>query len=764
MQAFGKSQGGKRREDQRFVTGTGRYVADIAPVGAAVGVFLRSPVAHGRITTLDVAAARAMPGVLGVFTARDLPGSLQGAIYAVKARDDTGRTGAAPARPVLASQSLRHVGEAVALIVAQTHAAAVAAMEAVILDIDELEPVLALSGAGPQIHPEAPGNLAFTWARGDGDAVARAFERAAHVTRIEVVQNRVTAASLEPRAAFAEWHDGRLHLCFNGQGVWTMKRELARMLDLSPEQVRVTNPDVGGGFGMKAMVYPEHFALSHAARALGCAVLWVSERGEAMVSDNGGRDLVSTAELAFDEEARILGYRVRTRANMGAHNSQFGQNIQSELFSKVLTGVYRIPCALLEVEGVYTNTTPVDAYRGAGRPEAITALERAMDMAARELGLSPFEIRRRNFLAPSEFPATTPMGVTYDIGDFEPVLARAALRADVDGFPARRAASADAGRLRGLGVSYYIEAILGEDSEAAAVEFAGERVQLLVGTQSNGQGHETVFAQYLADLTGLDPARIDVVQGDSDLIARGGGTGGSRSVTVQSLATHALALRMVEGFASFLSGELGAEFGFDEGIFSAPGSNTRLTLAEAVDLARARGRTDLLRHEARAKLPGRSFPNGCHICEVEIDPQTGALSLDRYLAVDDFGNLMHPVLAEGQVHGGVAQGFGQAVMENMVFDPSGQLLSGSFMDYAMPRAADLPVFGFENLPTPSPNNPLGMKGCGEAGTVAALAAISNAALDALWPCGVRRVDMPLTPLRIWQALADASARPRQTPD
>ena len=756
MQAFGKSQGGKRREDLRLITGQGRYLADIAPVGAVVGAFLRSPVAHGRIRALDVAPARDMPGVLAVLTAADLPASLQAPLYAVTAKDDLGRVGAAPPRPVLAREVLRHLGEPIALVVAETAAAAQAGVEAILLDVDDLPPALSLTGAGPDLHAQAPGNIAFRWARGDADAVEAAFAAAAHVTCVEVVQNRVTAASLEPRGAFAEWDGARLHLCFGGQGVWTMKRELARMLDLPPERVRVTNPDVGGGFGMKAMVYPEYFAIAQAARALGRAVLWLSTRNEAMLTDNGARDLVSVAELAFDDQARITGYRVRTRANLGAYNSQFGQNIQSELFSKVLTGVYRIPCALLSVEGVYTNTTPVDAYRGAGRPEAITALERAIDMAARELGLSPFDLRARNFLAPAEFPATTAMGITYDVGDFAPVMARAVEGADVAGFPARRAESARKGRLRGMGVSYYIEAILGEDAETAAVEFTQDGVLLLVGTQSNGQGHETVYAQYLADLTGLDADQITVIQGDSDRIARGGGTGGSRSVTVQSLATHATVVQMVAAFAGFLSDELAADVTFDDAIFSAPGTNHRLTLAEAVDLARARGRADLMRHEARARLPGRSFPNGCHICEVEVDPETGVLVMDRYLAVDDFGNLMHPALAEGQVHGGVAQGFGQAVMEDFRFDDTGQVITGSFMDYAMPRAADLPMFGFENLPTPSRNNPLGMKGCGEAGTVAALSAISNAALDAMWARGVRRVDMPLTPHRVWQMLQQAS--------
>ena len=411
------------------------------------------------------------------------------------------------------------------------------------------------------------------------------------------------------------------------------------------------------------------------------------------------------------------------------------------------------------MQGLYSHTTPVDAYRGAGRPEAITLLERAMDSAARDLGVSPFDLRRRNFIAPDRFPYTTPGRMTYDVGDFARVLSRAEGLGDVSGFAARRKASESGGMLRGLGLCYYIESILGDDTEGATVEFADDGdVRLYVGTQSNGQGHETVYAQYLADLTGVPFERIAVIQGDSDRIATGGGTGGSRSVTVQSVATLGTVEQMVAAFAAFLESEgEPAPVTFEDGIFSAPGSNRRLTLLEAADLARARGRIDLLRHEKRTKLPGRSFPNGAHLCEVEVDPETGALRLDRYLAVDDLGTLMHPQLAEGQVHGGVAQGFGQAVVEDARFDPDGQLLTGSFMDYAMPRATDLPLIRFVSEPTPSRNNPIGMKGCGEAGTVGALAAIGNAALDALWSRGVRHVDMPLTPQRIWGWLQEAAA-------
>lgn len=753
MQVFGRSQGGVRTEDLRLLTGRGRYLADILPEGALHGYFLRAPVAHGRILALDASAARGLPGVAGVFTAEDLAAAgIAGSLWSVTAKDRRGVSGATPHRPILAGDRVRFVGEAVALVVAQTRAQAQDAAEAIGLEIEELPAVTTLEPA-PGFHEGLADTRAFDWHLGDAQAVTAAFARAARVSRVSVAQNRVTTASLEPRAAFAEWDGARLHMAFNGQGVWTLKRELARMLGLDPGAVRVTTPDVGGGFGMKAMIYPEHFALAQAARALGRPVAWLPDRAESMLSDNGARDLVSVAELAFDADHRILAYRVSTACNLGAYNSQFGQNIQSELFSKVLTGIYDIPLAHLRVQGFYTNTTPVDAYRGAGRPEAITLIERAIDLAAREAGISPTALRRINAIRPGAFPYATPSGVSYDIGDFPRLLDR--IEDLAEGFPARRAASEARGLLRGLGTASYIEAVLGEDTEGAALEFHATGARLYVGTQSNGQGHETVYARYLADMTGLPEAAIEVVQGDSDRIARGGGTGGSRSVTIQSLAIHAVAEATVAAFSGFLEAEIGGPVAFEDGIFSAPGSNRRLTLAETADLARARGRDELMRHDARAKLPGRSYPNGAHLCEVEIDPETGALRVDRYHAVDDFGTLMNPMLAEGQVHGGVAQGFGQAVIEHMVYDGDGQLLTGSFMDYAMPRAADLPMIGFETHPTPSPNNPLGMKGCGEAGTVGALPAISNAVLDALWPLGVRQVDMPLSPHRIWTWLQEA---------
>jgi carbon-monoxide dehydrogenase large subunit len=489
-------------------------------------------------------------------------------------------------------------------------------------------------------------------------------------------------------------------------------------------------------------------------------VFWMSDRTEAMLSDNGGRDLTSLAELAFDADLKITAYRVQTRCNLGAYNSQFGQPIQTQLFSRVLAGVYDIKTAWLQVEGIYTNTTQVDAYRGAGRPEAIYVLERVMDRAARELGVDPLELHRRNFIAPENFPYATVTGESYDVGDFSMVLSRAEEEADIAGFAARRAADAEAGKLRGLGLCYYIESILGDPSEGAEVEFLEDgRVNIYVGTQSNGQGHETVYAQFLADQTGIPAEMISTIQGDSDRIAKGGGTGGSRSVTTQANATLATVDVMVAAFSPFLAEEMGVEeeaVNFDGDTFRAPGSNLTPSMLEVAEMARAKGRIDLLRHAARAQLPGRSFPNGAHLAEVVIDPETGTCHVDRYTVVDDFGNLINPMLAEGQVHGGVVQGLGQAMMEHVVYDDEGQLLTATFMDYALPRAGDVPMIGFTSEPVPSTQNPMGMKGCGEAGTVGALAALANAVQDATWDKGLRQVDMPFTPLKLWEALRNGT--------
>lgn len=757
MEKFGKSQPVKRVEDIRFLTGAGRYVDDIAPDRALFAFVFRAPVAHATITALDVEAAREAEGVKAVLTAQYLKAagidhSMSSSI--IKNRD--GSMGASPRRPVLAEGKMCFVGEPVAFIVAKTLEQARDAAELIELDYDDMPAKMDISPGGPTIHEEAPDNVAFDWGMGDEAATEAAFQKAARTVSLEVPDNRIIVNSLEPRGCFAEWEDGRVHVSLGGQGVWDHKAEIAKALSLDPEQVRVTNPDIGGGFGMKGFPYPEYILTAYAAQVVGQPVRWMSERTEAMLTDNAGRDLTSLAEFAFDESNKITAYRVQTRCNLGAYNSQFGQFIQSQLFSRVLMGVYDVQTTWLHVEGIYTNTTYVDAYRGAGRPEAIYVLERLMDRAARELEVDPLELRRINFIKPDQFPYKNSTGETYDVGDFDKVLRRAEYKADLAGFAARKSDDAARGLLRGMGLCYYIESILGDPSESAKVAFNEDgTVNIYVGTQSTGQGHETVYAQFLSDQTGIPADRIFVIQGDSDQIKQGGGTGGSRSVTVQNTATLATVATMKTTFTDFLADEMGvpaSEISFDDERFRAEGSNLTPTMLEVAEMARDKGRDDLLVHEERTTLPARSFPNGCHVSEVVIDPDTGVVTVDRYTVVDDFGNLINPLLAEGQVHGGVAQGIGQAITEHVVFDKDGQLLTASFMDYAMPRADGIPMISFTSEPVPSTANIMGMKGCGEAGTVGALAAVSNAVQDALWSQGVRQADMPFTPLKVWELL------------
>ncbi|MEP5728124.1 MAG: xanthine dehydrogenase family protein molybdopterin-binding subunit [Sulfitobacter sp.] len=760
MEKFGKSQSVKRTEDVRFLTGEGRYVDDIAPVGALHGFFLRSFVGHGVITALDVADAVKADGVHLVLTCADLEAAgLNIAMAGAVVENRDGSKGAKPLRPMLAKDRVRYVGEPVAMVVADSLAQARDAAELILFDVDELPAKVDVAPGGEILHPEAPQNKAFDWGMGDEAATQAAFDAAARTVALDIEDNRIIVNSMEPRGCYAQWSEGRMHVANNGQGVWVHKEYLAKAFGLSPEQVRVTNPDTGGGFGMKAMTYNEYFCCAEAARVLDRPVRWMSERTEAMLTDNGGRDLTSLAEFAFDADNKITAYRVQTKCNLGAYNSQFAQFIQTQLFSRVLMGVYDVQTTWLQVEGYYTNTVPVDAYRGAGRPEAIYVLERLIDRAARELNVDPWDLRRANFIKANQFPYKAATGETYDVGDFDKVLNRMAIEADSAGFQKRKAEDAARGLLRGQGLCYYIESILGDPSEGATVAFEEDgSVTIYVGTQSNGQGHETVYAQFLSDQTGIPADRINVVQGDSDRIAQGGGTGGSRSVTTQNNATLATIAKMTEAFTQFLVDEMGvpaAEIRFDDERFRAEGSNLTPTMLEVAEMAREKGRDDLLSHHERATLPARSFPNGAHVAEVVVDPDTGIVTTDRYTVVDDFGNLINPMLAIGQVHGGVAQGLGQAVHERVVYDEAGQLLTATFMDYALPRAADLPYISFTSEPIPSTANIMGMKGCGEAGTVGALAAIANAVQDALWDLGVRQADMPFTPHRVWEMMHEA---------
>jgi carbon-monoxide dehydrogenase large subunit len=756
MSKFGTAKSVLRKEDVRFLTGQGRYLDDVAPEGAAHAVFFRSPVAHARIASLDVAEAKAAPGVVGVFVAADLDGKMKNAMDFSRVKNRDGSRGAGPRRPVLADSHVRYAGEAIAMVVAETREAALDAAELVACDFDDLPVHVGTAVGGPTIHDEAPENLAYDWAFGDEAEVARAFDTAAHRTRLELVDNRVMANPMEGRGAYAEWKDGRIHVGYSGQGVWGMKDELAAKMELPPEAVRVTTPDVGGGFGIKGFAYPEYFAVAFAARELGRPVHWIAARGEGMLTDNHGRDHVTVAEAAFDADYKLQAIRIDCVSNLGAYNSPYGQHIASDLALKVLPGVYDVQKAFFHVRGVYTNTTPVDAYRGAGRPEAIYVIERLIDWSARDLGQEPVAFKRRNFIPRERFPYRSVSGETYDVGDFNRVLDRALEEADVAGFAGRKAASAKAGRLRGLGLSYYIESILGSQDETTTIAFAEDgMVELCVGTQSNGQGHETALAQILEERSGIPFDRIRFVQGDSDRIAKGGGTGGSRSVTMQGNSINNAADEVIARFRPLAEEELevaGADLVFEDGTFRVAGTDRAVDLMELSAVARRSGRTELLVTTREFTVPGRSYPNGAHFAEVVVEVDTGRLEVVKYTVVDDFGYLINPMLAEGQVHGGVAQGIGQAVIEQTAYSEEGQLLSGSFMDYAMPRAADIPWMPFHAELVPSTANPIGMKGCGEAGTVGALAAVTNAALDALWDAGVRHVDMPLTPVRVWSWL------------
>lgn len=761
MEKFGKAQPFTRLEDVRFLKGEGRYIDDIAPENAYFGYFLRSQQAHGTISEMNLDDAREVEGVHLILTAADLiEAGLQMKMFGVQMANRDGSKGASPNRPWLAHEKVRFVGEAVAFIVADSINAAKDAAELIELDIDELDVHLEIAPGGPLVHDDVPDNVAYDFGLGDAEATEAAIAEAAHVVTCDIADTRVAAVSMEPRGGYAEiMEDGRLHVAMSGQGVWGPKGQIAKALGLGEDDLRVTTPDVGGGFGMKAQMYPEYIVMAHAARVLNHPIRWIADRSESLLSDNAGRGLTSKATLAFDADHKITAYKVETLSDLGAYNSQFGQAIQSNLFARVLTGVYDIKTAFQNARGIYTNTVQVDAYRGAGRPEAIYLLETMMDRAARELGVDACDLRRKNFIPVEAFPYDTVSGETYDVGDFNKVLSRVAEEADLQGYAKRHEASEKAGKLRGIGLAYYIESILGSPEEDATLEFTEDgRALLYVGTQSNGQGHETVYAKFLSDQTGIPVDRIEIVQGDSDRIARGGGTGGSRSVTVQNNVTLATVTKVVEGFSAFLAEVEGvpvADVSFDDEVFRIKGSNLTPTMLDAAALAKSKGRDDLLRTTETAKLPARSFPNGAHVAEVEVDPETGVCELLRYTITDDFGNMINPMLVEGQVHGGVVQGMGQLMMEQLVTDEDGQVLTASFMDYAMPRADNAPFMKFTTEPVPSTANVMGMKGCGEAGTVGSMAAVGNAITDALWQRGVRDPQMPYTPLRVWQMLKDA---------
>ena len=769
MTKFGIAQPVRRVEDPRLLKGAGRYTDDITLPGMVWSTVVRSPHAAARITGIDTAAAKSVPGVLAVYTHADLDGDGIGGLPCViplKNRDGSPRQD--PPHPVLAATAVRHVGDPVAFVVAETQEAARDGAEAVVVEYDILpvasDPVAALKPGAALVWDSAPGNVVFDWEIGDRAAVEAQFAAAAHITRLTVVNNRVVVSSMETRASLASYDkdSARWTLYTNTQGGWTHKQLLGAMVFKVPEaSFRIVTPDVGGGFGMKLFVYAEQVLTCYAARKLGRPVKWISGRGEAFLSDTQGRDNVTDGELALDAGGKFLALRTRNIANMGAYLSTFAPFIPTAAGTSVLAGVYGFKGVYANVIGVFTNTVPVDAYRGAGRPEANYLVERLIDTAARELGVDPAELRRRNMVLPDAMPYRTPVGKLYDSGDFPRVLDAALAKMDWKGFAGRRAEAEKRGRKRGIGMSYYLEATGGSPTERAEIRFADDGfVDVFVGTQSTGQGHETAYVMLTADRLGIDGEKIRIRQGDTDAIPTGGGTGGARSLYSEGQAILVTTDMVIQKGVSAASESLEAspaDIVFENGRFSVIGTDRGVDIISLALAQRKRAAAgeDVATLDAAevANIDAHTFPNGCHMAEVEVDPDTGTIEIKRYIVCDDVGRAVNPMIVAGQVHGGVAQGYGQAVTERTEYDrSSGQLLSGSFMDYALPRAADLPDIEVELIEVPCTSNPLGVKGAGEAGAVGSPPALINAIIDAL---GGKKVDMPATPEAVWKVLQAA---------
>jgi carbon-monoxide dehydrogenase large subunit len=771
---FGIGQPVRRREDQRFLTGQGRYVDDIDFDMELHGFVLRSPHAHAEILAIDCAEAAVQPGVVAVLTGADLAKDGLGHIQpGIKVTQASGEENFTPPHPALAQGRVRHVGEPVAFVVAESLDAARDAAELVEVEYRELPAhvltATASADEAPRIYDDAPQNVCYEWEKGDKSGTDAAFAGAAHVIGLDIVNSRVVVNPMEPRGCVGLYDsEAETYTLHNsGQAVHALRRMLAGdVFHIPQERLRVASPDVGGGFGTKNFVYPEQVLVLWAARRTGRPVKWVAQRTEDFLSDTQGRDHAMRAELALDADARFLAFRIRTTANLGAYVSTFGAMIPTNPVAVVLGGVYDIPSVHYHVTAVLTNTVSVDAYRGAGRPEASFAIERLVDHAAAELGIDPIELRRRNFVRPEAMPYKTSMGSLIDCGEFERILDRALEAGDYADFPARRAAAERKGLLRGLGVACYFEATLGIPTERKEIRFDDDGVTVIAGTMSNGQGHETTYAQVLHERLGLPLDAIRVIQGDTEHVPTGGGHGGSRSMEMGANALVVAADRVAEKAKRIAAHHFEVAAGDIEvvdGGCRVVGTDLSISLLDLAKIARDPARLPAgvepgLDAEGSHERQASTFPNGCHIVEVEIDPETGRVRLDRYTVVDDFGTLLNPLLIAGQVHGGVAQGIGQALLEHTVYDPDGgQLLTGSFMDYCMPRADDLPSFevGFESVPTKS--NPLGIKGCGEAGCIGALPATINAVIDGLAPLGIRDIEMPATPERVWRAIRQASA-------
>ena len=773
----------ERKEDYRFVTGAGQYTDDIVLPRQTYAAFVRSPHAHANLRSLDTAAARAAPGVLGVYTAKDLA-NVGGVPCGWLIHSIDGTPMKEPKHPILAEDKVRHVGDPIALIVAESAREAKAAAALVEVEYDVLPAVVnpaTAAASGTPVHDIAPDNVCFTWAVGDKAAVDTAFAGAAHVTRLSFINNRLIPNAIEPRAANAQYSPAgdSYTLYVTSQNPHVERLLMAAfVLGIPEHKLRVVAPDVGGGFGSKIYLYAEEAALVWASRRVGRPIKWTAERSESFLTDAHGRDHVTTAELALDGDGKFLALRVDTIANMGAYLSTFAPCIPTILHATLLAGQYATAHIHCQVRAVVTNTAPVDAYRGAGRPEATYLLERIVERAARELGIDPPELRRRNFIR--TFPYATPVGLTYDTGDYQATLDRVLELADTRGFPARKAQSERRGLLRGIGYSCYIEAcgiapssIAGALGARAGLFEAGEvrvhptgKVTVFTGSHSHGQGHETTFAQVVADKFGLPLEDVEIEHGDTAKVLFGMGTYGSRSLAVGGSAIVKAADKILakgRRIAAYLLEASEEDIEFEDGAFRVKGTDRSKTFAEIALAAYVPHHYPIeqlepgLNENAFYDPPNFTFPAGSYVCEVEVDPETGAARIDRFTACDDFGNVVNPMIVEGQVHGGLAQGIGQALLEGCRYDEeSGQLLTGSLLDYTLPRADDLPGFRVETVKgTPCKHNPLGVKGCGEAGAIGSPPAVINALIDALAPYGVRELEMPATPFRIWQALAAA---------
>jgi carbon-monoxide dehydrogenase large subunit len=757
-----------RFEDQKLVTGAGRFVDDERQAHAAHAVFIRSPHASAAIRAIDGRAARSAPGVLAVLTAAEMERAGIGNLTVV-APVPGGEHMLVPYRPCLAGDFVRHVGDPVALVVAETEEEARDAAERVAIDYAErpavAELVQAAAPGAPLVWQQAPGNLALDW-KGPGcdpetrQRLAACFAGAAHIARMRLVNQRIVVAPLEPRGALAEYdapHD-RLTLTVASQSAFVMHSHLCRTMGLAPERLRVISGDVGGAFGMRTAPYPEYPALLVAAQQLHRPVRWLASRSETFLSDNQARDTIVEAALALDAEGRFLGLEIEALANMGAYLTSHAAFIATVNFTRCLPGMYDIPLVAVQIRCLYTHTVPTGPYRGAGRPEANYALERLVDEAARLTGIDRIALRRRNLITPAMMPYRTPVGTTYDSGDFPAVLDAALAEADVAGFPARRARSAAAGKRRGIGLSCFLEIAGGQPGEGAAIGFPGEsRLLLAIGVQASGQGHQTLYRRLAAERLGIPVEQIDFAQGDSDAAIPSAGAVASRATMSVGGAVVATVTALIDKgrrIAAHLFEAAQADVVYDAGVFAIAGTDRRISLFELAERAALLKRQGVIPEDLETRRTADvppSFPNGVHIAEVEIDPETGAVALVDYHAVDDCGTALQPVLVEGQVQGGIAQGAGQALLEAGVYDrASGQLLAGSFTDYAMPRADDLPPFATSLHPVECRTNPLGVKGVGEAGTTASLAAIMNAVADAVPQA--RALDMPATPLRVWRAI------------